>query len=149
MFKTQHSVDTEICTVFWDWKGTVFLNFLEPGQTINSDCSIATLSELKAQTFRARPEKKTTFLLQYSNSRPHTSLKTVEHTVNLGCSVLPHPPQSLNLVPSDFHLSVSEKDRLQEQCIPSNNVVIAAVKERFTSTDADFYECGMQAPVEY
>ena len=33
-----------MCTVFWDRKGVILLDFLEPGQTIKSDCYIAMLS---------------------------------------------------------------------------------------------------------
>jgi len=83
-FKTLPSVGKVMYTVFWDRKGAILLHFLEPGQTINSDRYIATVTQLKARISRVRPEKKTTFLLQHDNARPHTSLKTVEHIVNLG-----------------------------------------------------------------
>lgn len=44
--------------VFWNGKGMVLLNFLETGQTINSGCSIATLSELKAVVnFQSQPRE--------------------------------------------------------------------------------------------
>ena len=73
-----------MCTVFRDTKGVILLDFLQPGQTINSDCYIVTLTKLKAQISRVRPEKKTTFLSQHDNVRPHTSLKTMEHIINVG-----------------------------------------------------------------
>ena len=45
------------CIVFWDRKGVILLDFLELRQTINSDCYIALLTKLKAQTFiQAREE---------------------------------------------------------------------------------------------
>jgi len=65
--------------------------------------------------FKVRPEKKTTVLLQHDNARPHTSLKTVEHIVNLGWTVVPHTPYSPDLVPSDFHLLGPMKDGLRGQ----------------------------------
>jgi len=43
-FKAQPSVGKVICTVFWDRKGVVFLNFLEPRPIINSNFYIAALS---------------------------------------------------------------------------------------------------------
>jgi len=76
-FKTLPSVGKVMCIVFWDRKGMILLDFLEPGQTINSDRYIVSLIKLKAPISRVRPEKKTTFLLQDNNARPHTSLKTV------------------------------------------------------------------------
>jgi hypothetical protein len=51
-----------MCTVFWDRKGLI-LDFLETGQTINSDHYIDTLTKLRARISRVRPEKKTAFLL--------------------------------------------------------------------------------------
>jgi len=45
-----------MCTVFWDRKGVILLDFLEPAQTINSDCYIATLTKLKARISRVREE---------------------------------------------------------------------------------------------
>ena len=39
------------------------------------------------------------------------------------------------------------KDGLRGQHFPSNDTVIAAVKQWVTSADTDFYECGMQALV--
>ena len=83
-FKMLPSVGKVMCAVFWDRKWVILLDFLKPGQTIISDRYIATLTKLKAWISRVRPEKKTTFLLQHDNARPHTSLKTVEHIVKLG-----------------------------------------------------------------
>ena len=145
-FKTLSSVSKVMCTVFWDRKGVILLDFPEPGQTINSDCYIATVTRLKARIFSVRPEKRATLLLQHDNTRPHTSLKTVEHIVKLGSTVLPHPPYSPDLVPSAIHLFGPMKDGLRGQHFP-NNVVIEAVKQRTNSAGADFYECGMQALV--
>ena len=136
-----------MCTVFWDRKGVILLDFLEPGQTINCDYYIAMLTKLKAWISIVRPEKKTTFLLQHDNARPHTSLKTVDHIVNLDWTVLPHPPYSPYLAPSDFHLFGPMKDGLHGQHFPSNDAVVWAVKQWATSTGADFYERSMQALV--
>jgi histone-lysine N-methyltransferase SETMAR len=43
-------------------------------------------------------------LLQHDKTRRHTSLRTREHTTKMGWRVLPHPPYSPDLAPSDFHL---------------------------------------------
>ena len=47
-FKMLPSAGKMMCTVFWDRKGVILLDFLEPGQTINSDHYIAMLTKLKA-----------------------------------------------------------------------------------------------------
>jgi histone-lysine N-methyltransferase SETMAR len=45
-----------------------------------------------------------TLLLQHDNPRPLTNLKTREAITKFGWTVLPHPPYSPDLAPSDFHL---------------------------------------------
>ena len=127
-----------MCTVFCDRKGVIHLDSLEPEQTINSDRYIATLTKLKARISRVRTEKKTTFILQHDNFRPHTSLKNLEHIVNLGWNVVPHPPYSPDLAPSDFHLFGPMKDGLRGQHFPSNDAIVQAVKQWTTSAGADF-----------
>jgi len=146
-FKMLPSVGKVMCTVFWDRKGVLLPDIPEPGYTINSDCYITTLTKLKAQISRVRPKKKTTFLLQHNNTRTHTSLKTAEHIVNLGWTVVPHPTYSLEFELSDFHLFGSMKDGLRGQHFPSYDAVVQAVKQWATSAGADFYKCGMQGLV--
>ena len=146
-FKTLPSAGKVMCTVFWERKGVMLLDFLEWGQNINSDSYIAMLSKLKARISRVRPEKKTAFLLQHDNTMLHTSLKTVEHIVNYGWTVVPHPLHSLDLAPSDFHLFGPMKRGLCGQYFPSYDAIVQAVKQWATLAGADFYEHGMQALV--
>ena len=58
-FKTLPSMVKVMCIVFWNRKGVILPDLLEPGQTINSDRNIATLTKLKARISRVRQEKKT------------------------------------------------------------------------------------------
>ena len=90
-FKMQPSADKVMCTLFWDSKGVILLDFLEPRQTINCDHFTVMLTKLKTQTSRIRPEKKTFFLWQHINTRPHTSLKIMEHICQpwLDCPTIP------------------------------------------------------------
>jgi len=71
----------------------------------------------------------------------------VEHIVNLGWTVVPHPPYGTDLAPSDFHLFGPMKDGLRVQHFPSNDAVVRAVKQWATSACEDFYERPMQALV--
>ena len=124
---------TDTCWMFMEikqwmsaqWSSWVFWN---PDQTINSDHYITVLTELKVQTSRVRPEKKTTFLLQHDYTMPRSSLKTRDYAANFGWPIYPYPLYSLTLVTSDFHLFGKMKDRLCGQHFPTNNVIIAAVK---------------------
>ena len=73
-----------------------------------------------------------------------SSLKTIQHSANLGWTVLPHPPHSLDVAP--FHLLRLMKGRLHGQHFPNNGTVyLAAVTEWVTCPGADVYEHCMQA----
>jgi len=89
-FKTKPSVSKVVCTVIWDRKGVIFLDFLATRRTINSDHYTVMLIKLKVWASRVRPEKKNVFFLQHYNTRPCISLKTMEHIANLGWTALQH-----------------------------------------------------------
>lgn len=109
-------------------KDAFILDFLESGQTINSNCYIMALTKLKSQMSRFRPQNKITFLLQNDDTRFHTSLKTMERIASLASTVLSHSWHILDLVPSDFDLFKLMKDELCEQHFLSNNTITVAVK---------------------
>ena len=132
------------CALSSDRKGVTLLVFLEPWQIMNSDRYITILTKLKAQTSRVRSKKKTTFVLQHSNTKPLTHLKTMDHTALAGLSYHIYHI-SPDLVPP-WLLSVQADERWTVWAhFPSNDTTVAAVKQWATSTGADFSECGIQA----
>jgi hypothetical protein len=56
-------------------------------------------------------------------------LKTREAITILGCTVLPHPPYSPDLAPSDFHLFGSLKDAISGKRFGGDDEVIEEVAE--------------------
>ena len=44
----QLSVGKVMCIVFWDRKGVILLDFVEPEHTTNSDCYVMMHTKLKA-----------------------------------------------------------------------------------------------------
>jgi len=144
MFKP--SLGKVIYVFLWNRKGAILLQFLEPRHTMNSSQYIAVL---KFQTSRVRPEKKTVFFLQHDNARPHTSLKTMEHTASFVWPVLQQPPCIQDLGASDFHLFRLMKNGPCRQHFPCNTSFIALVKPWITFTGADSYKHGTQALVHH
>jgi histone-lysine N-methyltransferase SETMAR len=68
-------------------------------------------------------------LLQHDNACPHTSLRTQEHITKMAWMVLPHPPYSTDLAPSDFHFFGSLEDALHGTHFEDDNSVIEAVRQ--------------------
>jgi transposase len=137
-----------MCTDFWDRKGVILVDFLEQGLTINAVRYVETLKKLKSQISRVRPEKKEHVLLQHHNARPHTALYPRECTAKFGWTILPHPPYSPDLTPSDFHLFGPIKDGLRGKQFPNTDAVIEAVKKWLSQTDSDFYGARIQRLLE-
>jgi len=83
----------------------IVVDVMARGETINSDAYIKTLQKLKQRYQRVRPNRNAGGMLnQHDSAHPHTSLRTQEAITKFGRTVLPHPPYSPDLAPSDFHL---------------------------------------------
>ena len=82
-----------------------FVDFLESGQTINGERYLNVLRELKQAFKKKRPGLDVTNItLHHDNAQPHTARITAEEIANLGWKIMPQPPYSPDLTPSDFHL---------------------------------------------
>ena len=122
--------------VWWDCKGIIFYNFLKSGETINADVYCELLTELEAALKEKRPALvgRRRVVFQQDNARPHTAKKTKEKLEELSWEVLPHPPYSPDLAPSDFYLFRSLQNHLRGAQFGSDeevkNEVIAFLDSR-------------------
>ena len=93
-------------SIWWDWKGIVYYEILEPGQTVDSVLYCQQLTRLQEAIQKKRPElvNRKGVVFHHDNARPHTSLMTRQKLTELGWEVLTHPPYSPDLEPSDYHL---------------------------------------------
>jgi hypothetical protein len=99
-----------LATVFWDSKGIIHLDFLTGQKTINAQY-YSTLLNIKVKlAIRSKRRKRqdSVFFLQ-DNARPHTAALMMATPLKLKWDVLPHPPFSPDLAPSDYHLCGSMK----------------------------------------
>ena len=74
---------------------------------------------------KKRPELATRkgVIFHQNKARPHTSLVTRKKLLELDCEVMPHPPHSPDLEPSDYHLFRSLKNHLNGKTFDSNGAV--------------------------
>jgi histone-lysine N-methyltransferase SETMAR len=88
-------------------------------------------------------------LIQHENARSHTSLRTQEAISKFGWNVLSHPPYSLDLAASDFHLFEPLKDALRGTRFEDDESVIRAVRTWLREQETSWYREGTHALVLY
>jgi histone-lysine N-methyltransferase SETMAR len=70
-------------------------------------------------------------LLLHDNAPAHTSQAVMAAATDCGFEILPHPPYSPDLAPSDFYLFPKLKTKLRGRRLGSNEGVMEAVNEFF------------------
>lgn len=92
--------------VWWSIRGIVHFEVLKPEQTVNADLYCEQLDRVNQSLIEKCPAivNRKGVILQHDNARPHCARRTLEKINELGWEVLPHPPYSPDIAPSDFHL---------------------------------------------
>ncbi|KAJ0169391.1 hypothetical protein K1T71_014978 [Dendrolimus kikuchii] len=114
-------------------------------KTINSKYYIGQFMRLKKEIGEKRLQmKKKKVLFHQDNAPCHKSLATVAKLHELGFELLPHPPYSPDLAPSDYYLFADLKKMLQRKRFYSNEEVIAETNAYFEANNKSFYKKGIQ-----
>jgi histone-lysine N-methyltransferase SETMAR len=143
-FKSVPSMKKVMATIFWDASGVLLVDILPNGETINAERYVCTLKKLKRALKRKRPAlSEDQVLLLHDNARPHTAMRTVAAIKKLQWTVLPHPPYSPDLAPSDFHLFGKLKETLRGNHYASIADVQGAVHTWIKQTPKEFFEVGI------
>lgn len=134
-----------MCTVFWDRKGILLIDFLPRGQTINAHVYCETIKKLR----RAIQNKRRGLLSKgvvffHDNARPHTANVTKELLQEFDWDVFDHPPYSPDLAPSDFHLFLHLKSFLGGRHFNDDDELKEHVTTWLKTQAATFYEEGIQ-----
>lgn len=130
--------------VWWDCKGVILFELLPPNTTITADLYCQQLDRLAAKLAELRPNHGQIRFL-HDNARPHTARLTREKLLDLGWELLPHPPYSPDLAPSDFHLFLSLSNALQNESktFADNEDLSAWLANFFASKPEKFYSDGI------
>jgi len=115
--KTEHPWKKALLCIWWDQKGILYYELLQPGETVMAERYAAQLNRLSEEIDRKRPftgkGKRNTILL-HDNAKPHVAKATRQTIEELGWEVLAHPAYSPDLAPSDYHLFLGLKTILRE-----------------------------------
>ena len=78
--------------------------------------------------------------LLHDNARPHVSKKTKSALEKMDFEVLPHPPYSPDLAPTDFHLFLSLSNQIRNKVFNNTEELKHFVKNFFSSKPSSFFE---------
>ncbi|XP_050925028.1 histone-lysine N-methyltransferase SETMAR [Lates calcarifer] len=145
LFKEGRSSGKVMLTVFWDMQGPITISFLEKGSTVNSANYCELLRQVKKDIKnKRRGHQSKGVILHHDNARPHTAAQTVQTINELGWELLPHPPYSPDLAPSDFHLFGPLKAFTRGTKFESDDEVKSVVSDWLRHQSKDFYAEGIR-----
>lgn len=143
--KTVPSAGKVMATVFWDTQGVILIDYLQRGKTITGEYYALLLDRLKTELEEKRPRlahKKVLF--HHDNAPAHASAIVAAKLLEIGFQLVPHPPYSPDLAPSDYYLFPNLKKWLAGQRFCSNEEVIAKTNGYFADLDRSYYSEGIK-----
>lgn len=148
-FKVVPSVGKVMATVFWDRCGILLIHFQKREEHVTATTYCTVLQNLRQAIRRKRPGLLSQgLLLLHDNARPHTALASQETIRKMNWEVLPHPPYSPDLAPSDFHLFGPMKQYLRGKHFTNDGEVQHNVQHWLLQQSKEFYAEGIQKLVE-
>jgi [histone H3]-lysine36 N-dimethyltransferase SETMAR len=144
--KTGPHIKKVLLCVWWDCVGIINFEVLEPGQTITSDLYCKQLERLNQALMEKRPGLISIgeVILQHDNARAHSAKKTQQKIKELGWEVLPHPPYSPDIAPSDYHLFRSMQHFLSDKVFSNIDDIRISLSKFFASKQTSFYKEGIE-----
>ncbi|GFV00359.1 histone-lysine N-methyltransferase SETMAR [Trichonephila clavipes] len=132
--------------VWWGIRGIVHFEVLKPGETVNSDLYCEQLDRLNQSLIENYPAiiNRRGVVLQHDNVRPQCARKTPQKINGLGWEVLPHPPYSPDIAPTDFHLFRSNQHFLTNKKFQNFDDMKNAISRYFTEKPIDFYRSSFE-----
>jgi histone-lysine N-methyltransferase SETMAR len=131
-------------SIFWDCHGVLLMEVLPEGETVTADYYCLLLDRLitAIQMKRRRSSSSANWSMRYQhdNARPHVARKTVEKLNELRFIVLPHPPYSPDLAPSDFYLFSPLKSALRGKTYASKEDIQADIEAWIASKPREFFD---------
>ena len=98
-------------SVWWNIRGAIYWELLPTGTTLTADIYCQQLDRV-AEKLQGKQDR---VYFLHDNARPHIAKSSHEKLLELGWIVIPHPPYSPDLAPTDYHLFRSLADHLRDK----------------------------------
>ncbi len=101
--------------VFWDAQGIVHREFVPQGRGVNTEYYLQVMKTLRERIRRCHTMcwRHNSFWLHHDGAPAHRADPVVQFLERTGTHLLPHPPYSPDLAPSDFFLFARLKKNLR------------------------------------
>ena len=142
--KSAKSAGKVMLTVFWDAKGVIMTDSLPRGKTVTSEYYSNLLIKLRRTMSTTRKLRRNDQLLLLQDNAPaHKARNTMNTCLDLNIRILPHPPYSPDLAPSDFFLFPSMKKHIKGKRFDTDDDVLEAAEDWLMSENRVFYSQGL------
>ena len=128
--------------VWWGVKGAIYWELLPQNKKVTGTVYRDQLKRLKEQIDQKGLGRQKVYL-QHDNARPHLAEPVTRKIQELGWQVLPHPPYSPDLAPSDYHLFLSLSNDLRERSFRDEDELKRYIQQFFDSKPPEFYARGI------
>lgn len=132
-------------SVWWSMEGIVYFELLPAGFTITADIYAEQLDRVQNALIAKQPGlvNRKKVLLLHDNARPHTAIIVQQKIQSLDWELLPHPPYSPDIAPSDYYLFRSLQNNLTNMNFNNEDHVRAHIQSFFDSKPRAFYSAGI------
>lgn len=140
-----HCQKVMLC-IWWDQKGVVYYELLDPSETVTADRYRRQLSKLARALNEKRPaivRKSYKVLFHDDNARPHRANTAQNKIEKLGWDRLDQPAYSPDLAPSDYHLFRSMQMDLADVRFQNIEEVRNWVDGWIAGKDEEFFRRGI------
>ena len=129
-------------SVWWGFQDKIYFELFPPSSIVDSKLYCHQLQNLKVALQTKCPERHKIRLL-HDNAPPHTAKVSRQKLEELERQILSHPSYSLDLAPSDYHLSRSLRNHLNEKHFDNQDHLKLELETFFQSHSKKFYEDGI------
>jgi histone-lysine N-methyltransferase SETMAR len=130
-------------SVWWGIHGVIYWELLPEKTTLTAHKYCIQLSKVAAE-LKKKGLQGSKIYFQHDNAKPHVAGIVKNKIKQLGWELLPHPPYSPDLAPTDYHLFLSLSNDLRNRTFANESALKTYLSDFFNSKSTEFYAKGIR-----